>query len=224
MGLLDRILSHSGRPRGRFGRSILRRMNSGHSGLWSWGLDLVDITHGMDILDIGCGGGRTVGRLASLATEGRVVGVDYSPDAVAVATKENRALIEQGRVEILEEGVSSMSFGDGAFDLVTAFETHYFWPDLAEDLKEVRRVTKEGGRFLIVGALYKDGKHDRRNQRIVDAGGMTYLSLEELRGVLESAGFLALEVREDADKGWFAVRCGNDGRALIGRPVHEGTV
>jgi len=181
-------------------------MNSGHYSLTSWGLRLVDIARDLDVLDIGCGGGATVRRLAGMVTEGKVVGIDYSPDAVAVARKTNRALISQGRVEILVGDVSSMSFGDGTFDLVTAIETHYFWPDLPSDLREVHRVTKPGGRLLVVGALYKDGAHDRRNQRIVEASGMAYQSIDELRELLEGAGWSDIEAREDAGQGWLAVR------------------
>lgn len=209
MSFLERTLRQAGKPVGHFGRFLLRGMNSGHSDLTTWGLGFVDIAHDWHVLDIGCGGGATVERLAGIVTDGKVVGVDYSPDAVAVARKKNCALIDEGRVEILEEDVASMSFGDGSFDLVIAVESHYFWTDLGACLKEVHRVTKPGGRLLIVGALYRDadGKHARRNQRIVDASGMPYLSTEELRDVLQSAGYSGSEALEEADKGWFAVKC-----------------
>jgi ubiquinone/menaquinone biosynthesis C-methylase UbiE len=207
MSLLEKMLGQSKKPRGGFGRFLVRGMNLGHSRLTKWGLGFIDIARDMDALDIGCGGGRTVARLAGIVTGGRVVGIDYSPDAVVVARERNRALIAEGRVEILEEAVSSMRFGDGSFDLITAFETHYFWPDLGSDLKEVHRVAKQGGRLLIVGALYKNRRFDRRNQRIVAAGGMTYLSIEELREVLEGAGFSEFDAHEEEKKGWFAVKC-----------------
>ena len=182
-------------------------MNFGHSGLTRWGLGFIDITSDIDALDIGCGGGKTVERLAGIATDGKVVGIDYSPDAVLVARKKNRALINEGRVEIFQEAVSSMRFSDGAFDLITAFETHYFWPDFRNDLKEVHRVAKQDGQLLIAGAVYKNRRFDRRNQRIADAIGMTYLSIEELRGVLEGVGFSEFDALEEGKKGWFAVKC-----------------
>ena len=100
-----------------------------------------------------------------------------------------------------------MKFSDGAFGLITAFESHYFWPDSRNDLKEVHRVTKQNGQLLIVGAAYKNKKHDRRNHRIVDAIGMTYLSIEEFREVLEGVGFSEFDALEEKKKGWFAVKC-----------------
>ena len=212
MRLLKRLLGQCKKPSGRFGRFLARGMNLGHAGLTKWGLSFVDIAGDIDALDIGCGGGRTVARLAGIITNGKIFGIDYSPDAVAVARKRNRALIRDGRVEIFEETVSSMRFSDGAFDLITAIETHYFWPDLVNDLKEVHRVAKQDGQLLIVGAVYKDEKRGRRNQRIVDAIGMTYLSIEEFREVLEGVGFSEFDAFEEETKGWFAVTCRKQGQ------------
>ncbi len=207
MSLLKRILIQCKKPRGRFGRFLASGMNFGHSDLTKWGLGFIDIASDIDALDIGCGGGRTVERLAGIASDGKVVGIDYSPDAVVVARKKNRVLINEGRVEIFQESVSSMRFSDGAFGLITAFESHTFWPDFRNDLKEVHRVTKQNGRLLIVGAVYKNKKYDRRNQRIVDAVGMTYLSIEEFREILEGVGYSEFDALEEKNKGWFAVKC-----------------
>jgi ubiquinone/menaquinone biosynthesis C-methylase UbiE len=182
-------------------------MNLGHSGLTRWGLGFVEIATDTDALDIGCGGGRTVERLAGIATDGEVIGIDHSPDAVAVARKKNRALIDEGRVGIFQEEVSAMRFSDGAFGLVTAIESHHFWPDLQNDLKEIHRVTAPNGQLLIAGAVYKTEKFNRRNRRYVDAIGMTYLSIEEFREVLEGAGYSEFDALEEEKKGWFAIKC-----------------
>jgi 2-polyprenyl-3-methyl-5-hydroxy-6-metoxy-1,4-benzoquinol methylase len=85
MNFLKRILVQSKKPSGRFGRFLATGMNFGHSGLTKWGLGFIDIKSDIDVLDIGCGGGKTVKQLAGIATGGKVVGIDYSPDAVAVA-------------------------------------------------------------------------------------------------------------------------------------------
>jgi ubiquinone/menaquinone biosynthesis C-methylase UbiE len=49
--------------------------------------------------------------------------------------------------------VSQIPWEDGAFDLVTAFETVYFWPDFEGGLKEVRRVLKPGGTLFICNEM-----------------------------------------------------------------------
>ena len=53
--------------------------------------------------------------------------------------------------------MSKLPFPDGMFDLVTAVETHYYWPDLVADMREVLRVLKPGGTFVLIAEAYKDG-------------------------------------------------------------------
>jgi ubiquinone/menaquinone biosynthesis C-methylase UbiE len=131
-------------------------MNFGHSGLTRWGPTKVEMSENATVLDIGCGGGRTLERLASLAKLGKVFGIDYSKDSVAVARKRNQRLIASGCVEVIHGAVSSLPFPDATFDFVSAVETYYFWPDIAGDLAEVRRVMKTSGQLAINGSLGSD--------------------------------------------------------------------
>ena len=71
-----------------------------------------------------------------------ICGIDYSEEMVHLAQKTNKKFVENGHVEIIHGSVSSLPFPDGTFDLVTAFETYYFWPNLIDDLKEIKRVLK----------------------------------------------------------------------------------
>ena len=75
------------KPTGWLGRLMLRNMNSRHSKVTDWGLSQVAVEKHFTILDIGCGGGRTVSKLAALASEGKVYRLDYSAASVAVASK-----------------------------------------------------------------------------------------------------------------------------------------
>lgn len=43
------------------------------------------------------------------------------------------------------------------FDLATAVETHYYWPDLNADMQEVLRVLKPVGTLIIIAEAYKGG-------------------------------------------------------------------
>ena len=205
MNLLGRLLSQSGKPRGRFGRFLVRGMNFGHSGLTRWGLTKVEIRENATVLDIGCGGGRALERLASLASLGKVVGIDYSEDSVAVARKRNQRLIATGRVEVLHGSVSSMPFQDATFDCVSAVETYYFWPDIAADLAEVRRVMKPSAQMVIIAGMYRGSRFDKRNMRLIRAGGMRCFSVQEFEETLQDAGFSAVAVSVEPHKGWVCV-------------------
>src|SRR5262249_57344064 len=70
------------KPSGLLGRRYVRAMNIAHGPLTDWGLSHVTVTPTDAILDVGCGGGRTVQKLAALAPEGTVCGVDYSGASV----------------------------------------------------------------------------------------------------------------------------------------------
>ncbi len=205
MNLLGRLLSQCGKPRGRFGRFLVRGMNFGHSGLTRWGLTKVEIRENATVLDIGCGGGRQLERLASLVSLGKVVGIDYSEDSVAVARKRNQRLIATGRVEVLHGSVSSMPFQDATFDCVSAVETYYFWPDIAADLAEVRRVMKPSGQMVIIAGMYRGSRFDKRNMRLIRAGGMRCFSVQEFEETLQDAGFSAVAVSVEPHKGWVCV-------------------
>ena len=63
------------------------------------------------------------------------------------ARRVNREGLQTGRCRILQGNVSRLPFGDGAFDLVTAFETAYFWPGPTDSFREVYCTLRPGGAF-----------------------------------------------------------------------------
>jgi len=204
------MLGQCRKPSGWLGRFILWSMNRGHSRLTDWGLEHVRIGPRDTILDVGCGGGRTVQKLAALAAAGRVYGVDFSEASVAMARGTNRESIAQGRVTIQQATVSQLPFGDAMFDLVTAVETHYYWPDLPADVREVKRVMKRGGTFLLIAEAYrgfKKGKYDHVFEQWAARTGWKFAQLTpaEHQDLLQQAGYADVQVFEDAAKGWICV-------------------
>ena len=201
--LITYVARQCRKPSSRVGRLLARRMNSSHIKLTQWGLSHVEIESHFSILDVGCGGGRTIHTLASIATDGNVCGVDYSADSVAVARNTNRAWLDGGRVKIQRGTVSSLQFPDKALDLVTAIETHYYWPDLPRDVQEVLRVLKPGGTFLIVAETYRGQRNDWLYSPIMRLLlRATYLSAVEHRHLLADAGYRDVEVFEERALGW----------------------
>jgi ubiquinone/menaquinone biosynthesis C-methylase UbiE len=192
------------KPTGRMGRFTLWRMNWSHSRLTDWGLTKITIEPHSTILDVGCGGGRTVSKLAAIATQGKVCGIDYSDESVAVSKKTNVRWIDLGRVEIREGSVSQLPFSDDVFDLVTAVETHYFWPDLAADTREVLRVLKPGGALIMIAEAYKGAKTaaGKLAEKFLPLAGMALLSVDEHRELFTTAGYGDVQVIEEAAKGW----------------------
>lgn len=197
-------VSQCQKPRGWLGRLTLWNMNSRHSKVTDWGLGHVSVEKGYTLLDVGCGGGRTVSKLAAMAAQGKVYGVDFSEASVAASERLNAREIEAGRVEIQQASVSQLPFPDGMFDLVTAVETHFWWPDLPGDMREIFRVVKPGGKFIVIAEIYK-GAHTlaaRLVEKAASRSPIKLLSVDEHRELLRNAGFTDVQVNTEPAKGW----------------------
>jgi len=201
------VLGQCHKPRGWIGRFIVWVMNRSHSRLTDWGISDVKIDRHFSILDVGCGGGRTIQKLAAIAIDSKVCGVDYSHASVSAARHTNARAVTDGRVEIVQGSVSQLPFPAATFDLVTAIETHYYWPNLVADLREVRRVLKPGGRVVIVAEAYRrNGLVNAVERTVVRLVGGTCLSVDDHRNALTDAGFVGVAITEERRRGWIAVR------------------
>jgi ubiquinone/menaquinone biosynthesis C-methylase UbiE len=186
------------------GRPFLWLMNQRHSPLTDWGLEHVSIASNFSILDVGCGGGRTIHKLAALASAGKIYGVDYAKGSIAATRAYNADLIQSGRVAVVQGSVSALPFPDNSFDLVTAVETQYFWPDLLNDMKELRRVLKPGAALVIIAEAYKTGGASAQNA-ILKFLGNGCLSVAEHRQLFADAGYSDIQVSEDRKRRWISV-------------------
>jgi len=188
-------------PTGPQGRLVATMMNQHHQKLTLWGLSKITVGPDFVILDVGCGGGKTIGKLAKAAPEGKVFGLDYSLDMVKFSKKNNKTLVAKNRVEIIQGSVEKMGFRDGFFDLVTACETYYFWQRFADALKEIRRVLKPGGKLLLVNEL----KHRATPAKVIKETHVKLFPLEEIRRTLQSIGFVCVRVFTEVDSDWNAI-------------------
>ena len=196
------VIGQCRKPRGWVGRFYAWLMGVRHAGVTAWGLSDLEVAPQFAILDVGCGGGAAVERLAAKASMGSIHGIDYSRASVATARSRNRVAIAEGRVEIQQASVSALPFGDGSFDLVTAVETHYYWPEPATDFREILRVLKPGGRLAIIAETYRRQTFGALMMVPMMLLRARYLTVEEHRQLFTSAGFSDVRVDTDARKGW----------------------
>ena len=204
MGLLSKIFSNTRKPEGFFGKMMVNGMNGGgHAQMANWALSSVQIKEDGQIMDIGCGGGANIARLLQRAPKGVVQGIDYSSVSVAKSSKVNAKAIAEGRCKVQEASVVKLPFGENAFDLVTAFETIYFWPDIEHCFGEVKRVLKPGGQFVIVNESDGSGPMDAKWESLIE--GMHTYKPEEIRLHLSNAGFKAIDIQKNEAKHWLKV-------------------
>ena len=190
------------KPNGLLGRRIVRGMNVSHARMTSWGLEQVNTPNEAQILDVGCGGGSTVQKLAAIAPNGKVVGLDYSAASVAVARNTNAHEIATGRVRILQGSVAALPFPDATFDVVTAVETHYYWPDLPNNVREILRVLKPGGTFALIAETYRGGPLLVLYAIVMPLLRAAFLSDAEHRDLLTRAGFIDVATKHVSGKNW----------------------
>ena len=182
MGFTDNF----GHPKGMLGRLMLVSMDKEHLPMALWGFDQFDMPSKADILDIGCGGGYNIRRMLSMCPEGRMIGYDISEESVRKARKVNKG---EKRVEIIKGSVADMPFPNGTFDLVTAFETVFFWPDTEKNIKEVFRIVKPGGMFVVINN-YGNAEIDWEKK----VPCMKRYKAEQISEFMEAAGFLDVTV------------------------------
>ena len=196
------MLLQARKPTKWVGRVFLQALNQGHSRLTDWGLSHLAIESHFAILDVGCGGGKTVEKLAAIAADGKVYGIDYAEGSVAASRARNAQLIKEGRVAIEKASVSQLPFSADTFDLVTAVETQYYWPNLVEDMREILRVLKSGGKLIVIAETYKGGKYDTLKWPAMWLLRSSHLSVDDHRELFSKAGYSDIEIFEERDTGW----------------------
>ena len=159
MGLMRALIGQCKYPSGPLGRMFLHAMNMAHGDLVDRSLAGIALPAGATLLDVGCGGGRAIRTLRKRFEPSVVYGVDPSDTAIRAAAKQNRAAARAGQAIFQKAVVEALPFEDRSFDLVTAFQTHYFWPDLRCGFAEIARVLGPGGQFLLAAETYKIHYH-----------------------------------------------------------------
>ena len=203
MGILKVFFNNTRKPEGLLGRCMVGSMNRAHAALADWGLSYLPESGPTEIAELGCGGGRNIRALLRKYPAATVAALDYSEVSVEKARSVNRKGLQAGRCRIIQGEVSCLPFEDGAFDLVTAFETVYFWPGPTESFREVYRTLRPGGIFLIVNEVDGENPRDSRWLSVID--GMKIFNRSQFVTFLTEAGFSKVIVKRDAKRHWLCV-------------------
>lgn len=188
-------------PHGEEGRVLLEDMNNHHKELSEWALSNLSDFECSNILDIGCGGGMLISLLAKRFPNASIHGVDISDESVKLTGETNLDLIKKGKCIVTKNSVSKLPFKDRSFDLVTAFETYFFWPNIYEDLKEATRVVSTGGYIVVVSEAYPHPNFNERNAEYTKLYGLKLLENEEIKNLITKYGF-KVTVTEIVEKNW----------------------
>ncbi len=203
MGLYKKFVNQTRKPEGTLGKMMVNGMNSGHAKMADWGMTHLPQIDPANVLDVGCGGGRNAGELAKRYSSAKVTALDYSEVSVAKATEYNKAMIESGRISVKRGDVSDLTLPADTYDLVTAFETIYFWPGLEKCFSQVAKVLKPGGVFMIVNESDGTDETSLKYEKIID--GMKCYTIEQIESALKVAGFSSVTSDHYNGKPWISV-------------------
>jgi len=178
------------KPHGEEGIETIKNMNENHKDISEFAFECVNIGKNDRILDIGCGGGVNIEKFLKI-TNNNVDGLDYSEVSVAQSMKRNQNSVDNNRCKVIQADVSDMPIDDESYDLVSGFETIYFWPDIKNTFKEVYRIIKPNGQFMI--AQGTDGTHPDDEKWLNTVEGMSVYTKNELEEYLLNAGFKSVE-------------------------------
>jgi demethylmenaquinone methyltransferase/2-methoxy-6-polyprenyl-1,4-benzoquinol methylase/phosphoethanolamine N-methyltransferase len=155
--------------------------------------DLASIQPGDAVLDVGCGtGDLTVAAKARAGSDGKVYGIDASPEMIEAA----RAKVAARTIDIdfRTELIESLPFADGTFNVVlSSLMMHHLPDDLKrKGLSEIYRVLKPGARFVVVDLMRPMNLHDRVLMTIFHHGHMQ-AGAQDLPAMMQTAGFTNIE-------------------------------
>jgi SAM-dependent methyltransferase len=115
------------------------------------GYELLGVTEGWSVLDVGCGLGEVCADLAELVgSSGRVVGVDVSAEMIARARERWSHLAAEFDVGDGE----ALVFEDETFDAVRAERVIQHLVNPARAIAEMARVTRRGGRVFVLDPVH----------------------------------------------------------------------
>ena len=194
-------------------------------------IDKLRLQEGMQVVDVGCGFGALMRRLAAEAGVS-VVGINNNDHQLEQVRVRNREAGLDGRVDCLKSNIMDMSSIEAAsFDRGYAIESTCYAPDRVEAFAEIFRLLRPGALFWGQEMCLTDNFDPTSTEhQSIKQDLMRYIVLKEIptfadvNHALESAGFEVLEAtdRNVGEVPWYAPMEGRYGgwhRALVRVPI-----
>jgi ubiquinone/menaquinone biosynthesis C-methylase UbiE len=173
------------RPEGLFGRIVMRMVfDQGNVFLNNFVSDLISVQTNDRIIEIGCGTGKLIYKLAQKMDNGLIEGIDFSSVMVSVASKRNKKNIARGLVKILEGDFDNTPFKKENYSKACSVNTLYFWPSPVHTVKKIADILKPGGKLILAFEDIEQLKQRKLNQDVFQL-----YSKDEVQDLLINAGF-----------------------------------
>jgi SAM-dependent methyltransferase len=194
MSLFDALWSGIGRqlrcPSGRAGHVAGRLMTVLNREPNRLAIEALRIAPADRVLEIGFGPGSAAAAMAALASQGRVLGIDRSPEMLAQASRRNRRAMAEGRIELQLGDFHELPWQTETFDKILAVNVAYFFGKNADEIREARRVLRPGGLM----AIYATDRETMQHWKFSGPDTHTLYGETDLRALILRGGFHPQEV------------------------------
>ena len=135
------------KPGGLLAGKVGNKMNKTNSYLYNFTIEAMQLKSNEAILEIGFGNGKFFDKLFSTAANLKISGIDFSPEMVKEAARNNPKTTSNGTLSLKLGSSDSIPFPDNSFDKIFCINVIYFWQNPTAHLQEIYRVLKPGGKF-----------------------------------------------------------------------------
>ncbi|MBI2220322.1 MAG: methyltransferase domain-containing protein [Acidobacteria bacterium] len=139
------------------------------------------------VVDAGCGSGFYSLAIAGRLTSGRVICVDLSDEMMARLARRTARQGLSGRVDIRKGDVTALDLDEGLAGWAVSNGVWHELREPAQAARELFRVLQPGGRVVVTD--FRDTRLGRRIAAAHRAGDHGPFSVDELKALLEAAGF-----------------------------------
>ncbi|MEL7006078.1 MAG: class I SAM-dependent methyltransferase [Bacteroidota bacterium] len=188
---LKNIASQLRQPHGEKGIEIGDMMNDGNLPMNMHSLAVLNPEANDHVLELGMGNGAFIKNIVNMDPSIQYTGYDYSDLMVEEAVKNNRLLVDDGRVKIVKGDGQNLPFENNSFNKIFTINTLYFWEDVSKVFSELKRVLRPKGKLIISIRP----KHNLEKFPVTAYGFSKFTKADILR-LFQSNGFAQLEVTE----------------------------
>jgi ubiquinone/menaquinone biosynthesis C-methylase UbiE len=144
--------------------------------------DATEVARDAVVVDVGCGTGSALRRIAPRVPEGRLIGLEPTPRMLEIARKRASEDPNGLRIDFREARAEQLPLDDASADVVFAFDSIDHWQDKVAGLREIRRVLKPEGRLVVVkdGGLPGGAKANREFLEVLNQSNLKVMLEKDL--------------------------------------------